>query len=74
MSTMRTKGSTCFGVWMADVVQNRYLESGSRHVVVGLFGEGWVHHEFSSLPLKIRESVLGKTHSTAERFPAFVCC
>jgi hypothetical protein len=27
------------------------LESGSRRALVGLFGEGWVHQEFSSLPL-----------------------
>jgi hypothetical protein len=25
--------------------------------LVGLFGEGWVHQEFSSLPLKIRDVV-----------------
>jgi BTB/POZ domain len=43
---------------LAEDVQNRYLESGSRRALVGLFGEGWVHQEFSSLPLKIRESLL----------------
>jgi hypothetical protein len=43
---------------MADDVQNRHLESGSRRALVGLFGEGWVHQEFSSLPLKICESIL----------------
>ena len=43
---------------LAEDVQNRYLESGSRRALVGLFGEGWVHQEFSSLPLKIRDSIL----------------
>jgi len=37
---------------LADDVLNRQFESGSRR---GLFGEGWVHPEFSSLPLKICE-------------------
>ena len=43
---------------LAEDVQNRYLESGSRRALVGLFGEGWVNQEFSALPLKIRETIL----------------
>jgi hypothetical protein len=57
MSTMHTKGSTCLEFAMADDVQNRYLESRSRRALVGLFGKGWVHQEFSLLPWKIRETV-----------------
>ena len=57
---------------LADDVQNRHLESGSRRALVGLFGEGWVHQEFSSLPLKIRESILrglGKRTRPLNVFP-----
>ena len=57
---------------LADDVQNRHLESGSRRALVGLFGEGWVHQEFSSLPLKIRESILrglGKRTRPLNIFP-----
>ena len=43
---------------IADDVKNQHLERGSRRALVGLFGEGWVHQEFSSLPLKIRETIL----------------
>jgi hypothetical protein len=42
---------------MAEDVKNLHLERGCRRALVGLFGEGWVHQEFSSLPLKIRESI-----------------
>jgi BTB/POZ domain len=43
---------------LADDVKNQHLERGSRRALVGLFGEGWVHQEFSSLPIKIRDSIL----------------
>ena len=43
---------------LADDVKNQHLERGSRRALVGLFGEGWVHQEFSSLPLKIRDTIL----------------
>jgi hypothetical protein len=33
---------------MAQDVKNQHLERGSRHALVGLFGEGWVHQEFAS--------------------------
>jgi hypothetical protein len=42
---------------MAEDVKNPHLECRCRRVLVGLVGEGWVHQEFSLLPLKIHESI-----------------
>ena len=32
----------CFGVALADDVQNRHLDSGYRRALVGLFGVGFI--------------------------------
>ena len=57
---------------LADDVKNQHLERGSRRALVGLFGEGWVHQEFSSLPLKTRDTILrglGKRTTPLNIFP-----
>ena len=41
-----------------DDVVNQQLECGARRALVGLFGEGWVHQKFASLPLRICETIL----------------
>ena len=57
---------------IADDVKNRHLDRGARRALVGLFGEGWGHQEFASLPLKTRETILkglGKRTTPLNIFP-----
>ncbi|KAF9242262.1 hypothetical protein BU15DRAFT_86859 [Melanogaster broomeanus] len=57
---------------LSDDVSNNYLERGARRALVGLFGEGWCNAEFTSLPQKVRDSVVkgvGKRTTPANVFP-----